>query len=67
METGTDLKQGAYTTMGTDSAGSRTGDAGKEFEECRLSGAVLAYNADDIALLDFKIDIFESPNNIVLD
>ena len=61
METCADLQKRAYTTMGTDSAGRRTGDAGKEFQEGRFAGAVLADDADDVALLDLEVDIAQRP------
>lgn len=58
----TDFQEGTNTAMGTDSAGSRTGDAGEEFQEGRFASTVLADDADDIALLDIEGDIAERPD-----
>ena len=62
MEAGADFQQGADTAMGTDSAGRRTGDAAQEFQEGRFAGAVLADDADDVALLDLEVDIAQRPD-----
>ena len=62
MKTRADFQQGAYTAMGTDSAGGGTGDAAQEFQEGRFAGAVLTDDADDIALLDLEVDIAQRPD-----
>ena len=62
MEAGADLQEGTNTTVGTDSAGRRTGDAGEEFEQSGFAGAVLADDADDVALLDLEVDIPQRPD-----
>ena len=61
MEAGADFEEGTNTAMSTDSAGRRTGDAAQEFQEGRFAGAVLADDADYIALLDLEVDIAERP------
>ena len=62
MEACANFQEGTNTTVGTDSAGSRTGDAGEEFEQSRFAGAVLADDADDVALLDLEVDVAERPD-----
>ena len=62
MEAGADLEEGADTSVGTDSAGRRACDAGKELQEGRFSGAVLADDANDVALLDLEVDIAQRPD-----
>ena len=62
MEACADLQERTDTTVGTDSAGSRAGDAGEEFEQSRFAGAVLTDDADDIALLDLEIDVAKRPD-----
>ena len=62
MKTRADFQQGANTTVGTDSAGSRTGYSGKEFQEGRFAGTVLTDDADDVALLDLEVDVAERPD-----
>ena len=62
METGADFQEGTYTAVGTDGAGGGTCYAGEELEECRLSGTVLADDADDVALLDLEINISQCPD-----
>ena len=48
--------------MGTDSAGRRAGDAGKELEQSGFAGTVLADDANDVALLDLEIDVAQRPD-----
>ena len=62
MEAGADFEQGADTAMGTDGTGSGSCDAGKEFEEGRFAGTVLADDADDVALIDLEVDVAEGPD-----
>ena len=62
MEACANFQEGTNTTVGTDSAGSRTGYSGKEFQEGRFAGTVLADDADDVALLDLEVDIAERPD-----
>lgn len=37
------------------------GDAGEDFQQSRLAGAVAAHNANDIAFFNLEADIFECP------
>ena len=62
MEACADFQQGAYTAVGTDCAGGRASDAAQEFQEGRFAGAVLADDADDVALLDLEVDVAERPD-----
>ena len=62
METGTDLQQARDTAAGADSAHSRSGDLTEEFQQGGLAGAVLADDADHVALLDLEVDIAERPD-----
>ena len=62
MEAGADFQQGADTAVGTDSTSGGACDAGEELEKCRLTGTVLADDADDVALLDLEVDVAEGPD-----
>ena len=62
MEAGANFKQRAYTAMGTDSAGRRAGDTGKELKQSGFACTVLADDADDVALLNLEVDIAERPD-----
>ena len=62
MEACADFEQGANSTMGSYRTRGRTGDAAQEFEQCRFAGAVLADDADDVALLDLEVDVAQSPD-----
>jgi len=62
VEAGADLKEGADAAVGFDGAGGGAGDLGEELEEGGFAGSVLADDADDIALLDFEVDVAKGPD-----
>ena len=62
VEACADLKKGANTTVGTDSAGRGACDAAEELQQRTLAGTVLADDADHIALLDLEIDVAQRPD-----
>ena len=62
MEACANFQERTNTTMGADSAGGGTGDAGEEFQEGRFAGTVLTDDADDVALLDLEVDVAERPD-----
>ena len=62
MEASTDLQQTGDAAPRTDSAHSGGSDLTKEFQQGTLAGAVLADDADDVALLDLEVDIAERPD-----
>ena len=61
METCADLKEAGDTSAGADSARGGGGNLTEEFEQGTLARAVLADDADHIALLDLEIDIAQCP------
>ena len=62
METCADLEEGTNSTMGSNRAGRRTGDAAQQFQKGRFAGAVLADDTNDVALLDLEVDVAERPD-----
>ena len=62
MEARTDLQQTGDASAGADRTHSGAGDLTEEFQEGTLAGAVLADDADDVALLHLEVDIAERPD-----
>ena len=62
MKTRTDLQEAGDASAGADSAHGRTSNLAEEFQQGGLAGAVLADDADDVALLDLEVDIAERPD-----
>ena len=62
MEASTDLEETSDTAAGADSAYGRGSDLTKELQQGGLTGAVLADDADDVALLHLEVDIAERPD-----
>ena len=62
MEARADLQQAGDSAPRADSAHGRASDLAEEFEQGTLAGAVLADDADDVALLDLEVDIAERPD-----
>ena len=62
MEARTDLQEAGDAAPSADSAHGRRSDLTEELQERRFAGAVLADDADDIALLDLEVDIAERPD-----
>ena len=61
MKARTYLQQTGDATSCADSAHSGARDLAEELEERTLASAVLADDADDVALLDLEVDIAECP------
>jgi len=61
VEARTNLQEAGDATPRTDSAHGRARDLAEEFQQGGLAGAVLADDADDVALLDLEVDIAERP------
>jgi hypothetical protein len=61
MEAGTDFEEGADAAVNLRPAGGGASDAGKDFEEGGLAGAVAADEAEDFAFADFEGDILQRP------
>ena len=64
VEAGADFEEGGDAALILDAAGARRGDVGEELQEGALAGAVLADDAENLALLYFERDITESPDVI---
>src|SRR5207245_2218310 len=61
MEAGADLQQRTDTTSDSGSTARRFGDPRQHLEQRRLSGAVAADDADDVAVRDLERDVPERP------
>ena len=61
MEAGADFEEGGDAASVADVACGWGGDMAEELEEGGLAGAVLADDADDVALLDLEVDVLECP------
>ena len=59
METGSDLQHRCNTTVHLDRTGRRRGDLRDQLQKCTFTGAVMADNADSLALIYGKIDIVQ--------
>ncbi len=62
VEPGAYFEEACDAASCADGAGGGGGHAAEEFEECALTGAVPADDSHDVALLDFKVDVFECPD-----
>ena len=62
MEAGADFKQRAYTAMGSYGPRCRSRHPAQQFEQSGFAGAVLADDANDVALLDLEIDVAQRPD-----
>ena len=62
METRTDLQEASDTAPSADTSHGRASDLTEELQERRFASAVLADDADDVALLDLEVDIAERPD-----
>ena len=62
MEARTDLQEASDAATGTNRAHGRACDLTEELEQGGLAGAVLADDADNVALLDLEVDIAERPD-----
>ena len=66
MEAGTDLQQRGDTALIGDAAGGGGGDTAEEFQQGALTSTVLADDADNVALLDREIDVFQRPDIVAM-
>ena len=61
MKAGADFEQAAHAAVNFGKAGGGLRDAGENLQQCGLSGAVAADQADDFALLNVEGDIAQRP------
>lgn len=59
MEACADFEEGGDAAFSVYLAGSGGGDAGEELEQGAFAGAVLANDAENIAFLDFEVDVLK--------
>lgn len=62
VESGAHFEEARDAAPCADGAGGGGGHAAEELEEGALAGAVPADDSHDVALLDFKVDVFECPD-----
>ena len=65
MEAGAHFQQAGHAAAQFDPAFGRLGDAAQDFEQRGFARAVAANDAHDLALFDFKGNIFERPKFLV--
>src|SRR5258708_18047250 len=61
MEAGADLQHAGDAAVDLDPPLAWLGDPAQHFQQCRLSGAVAADDADDLAALDLERHVLERP------
>ena len=61
VKTGADFEQHADAAAHRSGAYRRVGDAGEDLQQRALAGAIMAENADHLALFDVEADIVERP------
>lgn len=61
VEAGADLQQGAHPAFEAHFARSRFGDMRQDLKQGAFAGAVVADNAQYLALFDLEVDVFERP------
>ena len=64
MEASADFQETGDPAGQLDTPAGGVGDAGEDFEQGALAGAVAPDDADDFTLLDFEGDVFERPDDI---
>ena len=62
MKAGADFEEAADASVNFGVAFGGAGDAGEDFQQRAFAGAVAADEADDFALMDLEIDVFERPD-----
>ena len=62
MKAGADFEEAADASVNFGVAFGGSGNAGEDFQQRAFAGAVAADEADDFALTDLEIDVFERPD-----
>ncbi len=67
MEAGADFQQAGYPSIQFHPAGTGLGNAAQYLEQGAFPGPIAADNADPVAGLDIKIQVFECPKFFKID